>query len=138
MGPICLSLLRCDKRTLWQWLPQFSFLVSPFHLYEISLSLLDWSSVFPRLCLSLCAHQWFHYHCCSYYCQQSNSLVILLMQLLLLVWLLLQVMRKSSFFSCCKMRCNAMWMGYFPCADLFITISFCIYIFGNFFLVIFT
>jgi len=35
MEPICLSLPRCDRRTSWQWLPQFSFLLSPSRLFEV-------------------------------------------------------------------------------------------------------
>lgn len=133
MGPIYLSLSKCDKRTLRQWLPQFSFLMSPSRLYEVSFSLLYLSLVCSRSCLSLCANQWSHYHCCSYCCRQYDSVVILLMLLVVVVWLLLQVMPRSSFFSCCKMKCNATWAGYFSCTNLLITISFCICIFGNFF-----
>jgi len=44
-----------------------------------------------------------------------------------------KVMRRSGFFLCHKMKCNAMWTGYFSCVDLLITINFCICIFGNLF-----
>ncbi len=109
------------------------FLVSPFCLYEVSLSLLYLSLVCSRPCLSLCAYQWSHYHCCSYCCRQSDSVVSLLLLLVVVVWLLLQVMHRLGFFSCRKLKCNATWTGYFSCTNLLITIRFCICIFGNFF-----
>jgi hypothetical protein len=124
MGPISLSLPKCDKRTLWQWL-------SPFSFFSVSLSLLYLSLVCSRSCLSLCAYQWSHYHCCSYCCRRFGSVVILLMLLLVVVWLLLQVMCKSGFFSWHKMKCNVTWTGYFSCTNLLVTISFYICIFGN-------